>query len=75
MKCNRKVVICNENLDINSLLQFVRVRYSYAIIYKKRKISGFLCSILNQDNVEEYVYFKFNLNFIFCLICLMYEGF
>lgn len=41
MKCNRKVVICNENLDINSLLQFVRVRYSYVIIYKKKKDIGF----------------------------------
>lgn len=75
MKCNRKVVIGNENMDINSLLQFVRVRYSYVSIYKERKILGFLCSILNQDNVEKYVYFKLNLNFIFCLICLMYEGF
>lgn len=41
MKCNRKVAICNENLDTNSLLQFVRARYSHAITYKKKKDIGF----------------------------------
>lgn len=32
MKCNRKVAICNENMDTNSLLQFVRARYNHVVM-------------------------------------------